>query len=156
MADAAEVAHATDAEVFAALPAVLIDRDNVEHYRGLLARRLLINRCAACGYWVYPHRPLCPKCWSWDVVPTQVSGDGFVFLCTLVHQERDPDAAPGEPVSTAAVELVEQPGLRYLAPVVNCPPDRVRLDMPVRLTWVDRDGVAWPAFQPSGPIEGGR
>ncbi|CAI7979529.1 MULTISPECIES: Zn-ribbon domain-containing OB-fold protein [unclassified Parafrankia] len=153
MTGATDLADVTEDAVFAAFPAVLIDRDNIEHYRGLLARKLLINRCSACGYWVYPHRPLCPKCWSWDIVPTEVSGEGSVFLCTLIHQERDPNAALSEPVPAAAVELVEQPGLRYLAPIVNCPLEAIRLDMPVRLTWVDRDGLAWPAFEPAGPIE---
>ncbi|CAI7975045.1 hypothetical protein BBK14_28925 [Parafrankia soli] len=146
----------TDADVFAAFPAVLIDRDNIEHYRGLLQQRLLINRCSSCGYWVYPHRPLCPECWSWDIVPTEVRGEGFVFLCTLIHQERDPDAMLPEPVPAAAVELVEQSGLRYLAPIVNCPREAIRLDMPVRLTWVDRGGLASPAFEPAGPIQSGR
>ncbi|MFC5747252.1 Zn-ribbon domain-containing OB-fold protein [Actinomadura rugatobispora] len=138
----------TDADVFAAFPTVPIDRDNIEHYRGLLARRLLINRCSECGRWVYPHRPLCPRCWSWDVVPTEVSGDGSVFMLTLIHQARDPRADPGTPVA-AAVELSEQRGLRYLAPLVNCPLDDIGLDMPVRLTWIERDGLARPAFEPA-------
>lgn len=136
----------SDARVFAAFPAVPIDRDNIGHYRGLLARKLLINRCSACGYWVYPHRPLCPRCWSWDVAPTEVSGDGSVFMFTLIRH--DPDKHTEEPVPPAAVELAEQPGLRYLAPIVNCPSEEITLDMPVRLTWVDRDGIACPAFEP--------
>src|SRR6202035_1183500 len=68
----------SDEEVFAAFPAVLIDRDNIAHYRGLLRGKLLINQCAACGYWIYPHRSLCPRCLSWDVKPTEVSGEGKV------------------------------------------------------------------------------
>lgn len=156
MGSGESVSDVTDADVFAAFPAILIDRDNIEHYRGLLARKLVINRCRACAYWVYPHRPLCPRCWSWDVLPVEVSGDGFVFMFTVIHQERDPNAARAEPVPAAAVELVEQPGLRYLAPIVNCPPEEITLDMPVRLTWVDRDGLASPAFEPTGPIENGR
>lgn len=147
-------ASVTDAEVFAAFPAVPIDRDNIEHYRGLLTRRLLVNRCRACGYWVYPHRPMCPACWSWDVAPTEVSGQGVVFLLTLLHQDRNPDAPLREPVPAAAVELVEQPGLRYLAPIVNCPVDQIQLDMPVRLTWVDRDNLALPAFEPAASTDG--
>ena len=138
----------TDEEVLAAFPSLPIDRDNVDHYRGLLQRRLLVNRCADCGHWIYPHRPLCPECWSWDVAPTEVSGEGEVFMFTLIHQERDPDAALDGPVPTAAIELVEQAGLRYLAPIVHCPPDEIRLGMPVRLTWVERDGVDVPAFEP--------
>jgi hypothetical protein len=138
----------SDEEVFAAFPGVLIDRDNIAHYRGLLRGELLINRCAACGYWVYPHRPLCPQCLSWDVKPETVSGKGKVFMFTLIHQERDPNDGLREPVVAAAVELVEQQGLRYLGRIVNCPIRQITLNMPVRLTWLERDGNKSPAFEP--------
>lgn len=138
----------TDDAVFAAFPAVLIDRDNITHYRGLLAGRLLINRCSACGYWIYPHRPLCPQCLSWEVVATPVCGDGRVFMFTLIHQERERSGRLQQPLVAAAVELAEQSGLRYLARVVNCPAAQVSLDMPVHLTWLQRDGLRLPAFEP--------
>jgi uncharacterized OB-fold protein len=138
-----------DAEVFAAFPGVLIDRDNIAHYRGLLAGRLLINQCAQCGYWVYPHRPLCPRCLCWELTPMEVSGRGKVFMFTFIYQERDPNQRLHEPAVAAAVELVEQGGLRYLARIVNCPISQITLDMPVRLTWIERDGRKGPAFEPA-------
>ena len=144
----------SDDEVFAAFPGVLVDRDNIEHYRGLAAGKLLINRCSACGYWVYPHRPLCPQCLSWEVTPTEVSGEGKVFIYTLIHQGRDPNGVLDGPIPAAAIELAEQPGLRYLATIVNCPVDKIELDMPVRLTWVSRDGRRWPAFEPLAASRG--
>lgn len=139
----------TDEAVFAAFPDVLIDRDNIAHYSGIMTGKLLINRCSACGYWVYPHRPLCPQCLSWDVQPTEVSGRGKVFMFTLIHQERDPSNRLREPMIAAAVELAEQSALRYLARIVNCSGSDVKPDMPVRLTWVEREGrVSMPAFEP--------
>jgi uncharacterized OB-fold protein len=140
-----------DREVFEAYPGTHIDRDNIEHYRGLAGRRLLINRCQACGRWIYPHRPLCPECWSWDVAATEVGGEGRVFTFTLLQQLRDPNALLAEPVVAAAVELKEQAGLRYLARIVNCPQDEIALDMPVQLTWIEVNGRAWPAFEPIAP-----
>lgn len=138
-----------DEDVLAAFPDVYVNHDNIAHYRGLLAQQLLINRCSACGYWIYPHRPMCPECWSWDVVATEVSGQGSVFMYTLVHQERDPGTVLDRPVVAAAVELAERPGLRYLAPIVNCELDDIVLDMPVRLTWVERGDQVVPAFEPA-------
>ena len=138
-----------DEEVFAAFPGVLVDRDNIEHYRGLIRGELLINRCNDCGHWVYPHRPLCPQCLSWEVKPTKVSGKGKVFMFTLIHQERDPNNRLREPLIAAAIELDEQKGLRYLSRLVNCSADDVQHDMPVQLTWIVRDGqVSVPAFEP--------
>jgi uncharacterized OB-fold protein len=139
----------SDHEVFAYFPETQIDRDNVEHYRALAGGRLVFNRCGDCGRWIYPHRPMCPQCLSWDVAPSEVCGRGRVFTFTLLQQMRDPTAFIAEPVVAAAVELEEQPGLRYLARIVNCPQAQITLDMPVRLTWIEEDGRRWPAFEPA-------
>ena len=28
--------------------------------------------------------------------------------------------------------------------------DAIALDMPVQLTWIEEDGITWPAFEPAG------
>lgn len=144
-----------DLAVFAHFPDVHIDRDNIAHYRGLMAERLLINRCQDCGRWIYPHRPLCPACWSWNVAATPVSGKGRLMMYTLLQQSRDPNQPLEAPLLVAAIELAEQPGLRYLSQVVECPEHALRHDMPVELTWIDDPrqqfaGRRWPAFRPVG------
>src|SRR5262249_16907222 len=106
-------------------------------------------RCQSCGHWIYPHRPLCPSCWSWDVQPTEVSGDGTVYMFTLLHVDRGPGEVFTTPYPSAAIELAEQPGLRYLATSVNCTNEDIKHEMRVRLTWIDRDGVPAPAFEPA-------
>jgi uncharacterized OB-fold protein len=141
----------SDDDVFKRFPDVLITYDNIEHYRGLLRRRLLINRCDDCGYWIYPHRPLCPRCWSWSVTPTEVSGRGRVHLFTEVKHTRANDQAAQRQgaVVLIGVELAEQPGLRYLSTVDAIAFADLRHDMPVELTWTERDGLAVPAFRPA-------
>lgn len=139
----------SDEEVFAHFHDVKIDHDNIAHYRGLMAKRLLINRCDDCGTWIYPHRPMCPKCLSWQVTPTQVSGAGRLYMYTFLMQSRDPDKPLLEPMQVAAIELTEQPGLRYLSRVVNCAADALVHDMPVKLTWIEEQGRSWPAFEPA-------
>ena len=137
-----------DYTVFELYPDIQITHDNVEHYRALAEKRLVINRCQDCGHWIYPHRPLCPECWSWNVKPEEVSGLGTVFMFTLLYQLRDPQSLIHEPVNVAAVELAEQKGLRYLARIVNCAPPEIAHDMPVRLTWIEQGNLEWPAFEP--------
>jgi len=141
----------SDDEVFTRYPDVLITYDNIEHYRGLLQRRLLINRCDDCGYWVYPHRPICPRCWSWSVTPTEVSGRGRVHLFTQVRQPRANDKAGQRQGSVVliGVELAEQPGLRYLSTVDGMEFADLRHDLPVELTWIERGGLPAPAFRPA-------
>ena len=65
-----------DFRVFELYPDIQLSRDNVEHYRALAQGRLVFNRCHDCGYWIYPHRPICPECLSWNVKPEEVSGYG--------------------------------------------------------------------------------
>ena len=74
----------SDAAVFDRFADIHIHHDNIEHYRALAEGRLVINRCGDCGHWIYPHRPLCPECWSWNVTPREVSGLGRVSLFTLL------------------------------------------------------------------------
>lgn len=136
-----------DFTVFELYPDIQITHDNVEHYRALAEKRLVINRCGDCGYWIYPHRPICPECWSWNVKPEEISGFGRVYMFTLLYQLRDPKSMSHEPVNVAAVELVEQKGLRYLARIVNCEPHEIDHDMPVRLTWIEQGSLEWPAFE---------
>lgn len=147
----------SDEEVFERFNDVLINYDNIEHYRGLLEERLLINRCDDCGYWIYPHRPLCPECWSWSVTPTEVSGRGRIYLKTRIHQARANDIAgqrAGDGVVLVAVELSEQKGLRYLSTVEGVEFDELDHDVEVELAWIDGDGRRVPAFRPVQPKEG--
>jgi uncharacterized OB-fold protein len=48
-----------------------------------------------------------------------------------------------------SVELAEQTGLRFTSTVVNCPPEELRIGLPVALTWIDRAGAPFPVFEPA-------
>lgn len=141
----------SDDELLDRFPDTVIDRDNKEFYRGWLVGELRLNRCHACGTWHHPPRPICPRCWSDDVVATAVSGRGTVHLLVWLHQG---PSAPGvsydkaHPVVT--VELEEQPGLRFTSTVVDCPAEELRIGLPVELTWTERYGAPYPVFQPAG------
>jgi uncharacterized OB-fold protein len=148
---AAESSTVTDAELVERLPRVRIDHDNRQYYRGWLERRLLVNRCAACQRWHHPPKPVCPHCWSGDLQATEVSGRGTVHLLMLLHQG---PPAPGVdysagPHPVATVELVEQPALRLTSTIVDCAIGDIEIGMPVELTWIERDGVPFPAFRPA-------
>ena len=85
----------SDAAVMARLPGIRIDHDNIAYYRGLLDRRLLLDRCGACGAWNHPPRPSCPRCWSWQVAAEQVSGRGEVYMFSFLNALPAADGAPG-------------------------------------------------------------
>ena len=141
----------TDVELIEAYPRYRVDHDTKAFYRGWLDRRLLVNRCADCGRWHHPPKPICPACWSTNVVPTEVSGRGTVHLLMLLHQGPpvpDVDYSAG-PYPVATVELAEQPALRITSTIVDCPVDQLHIGMPVELTWRERDGSPIPVFRPA-------
>jgi uncharacterized protein len=146
-----EAVGMTDADLVETFSRVRVDHDNKAFYRGWLNKRLLLNRCRECGRWHHPPKPICPNCWSSEVEPTEVSGRGTVHLLILLHQGPEApgvDYAAG-PHPVATVELVEQVGLRYTTTIVGIPPGDIHIGMPVELTWIERDGVPFPAFQPA-------
>jgi uncharacterized OB-fold protein len=150
---AEDTGDVTDAEVVDRYRGFAIDPDNKEFYKGWLRRQLVMQRCAACGHWHHPPAPICPRCWSEAVVPTQVSGDGTVHLLIRLHQG---PPAPGvdyaqAPYPVVAVELAEQPGLRFTSTVVNCTPDELHIGLAVSLTWIERSGAPFPVFEPAKP-----
>lgn len=140
----------SDGELLEAFPDSLIDHDNKEMYRGWLEHRLVLNRCTDCGRWHHPPSPLCPDCWSTNVVPTEVSGRGTVYLCIKLHQGPPaPDVDYSQPHPVVTVELEEQEGLRYTSTVIHCPLDDIVVGLPVKLAWIDRWGAPYPVFEPT-------
>jgi uncharacterized protein len=140
----------SDQQVLDSFPNAPIDHDNKEYYRGLLQRRLLVNRCGDCGRWSQPPRGICPACWSDDVAPTEVSGQGTVYLTMFLHQgPQVPGVDYSTPHPVVLVELAEQPGLRVTTTMVDIANEDIRIGMPVELTWIERGGEPVPAFRPA-------
>jgi uncharacterized protein len=125
-----------------------LDHDNKAIFRARLDHELRVMRCADCGTWHEPPKPICPACWSTNVVPTAVSGRGTIFMAIFLSQ--GPPASGVDystPYPVVTVELEEQPGLRFTSTVVGSPNDDVVIGAPVELAWIDRDGVPVPAFR---------
>ncbi len=148
------MASITDAELVDRLPGILVDGDNKDYYRGWLERRLVLNRCADCGRWHNPPKPVCPECWSDRVRPTPVSGRGTVHLLVWLRQGPPADGVDySMPHPVVTVELEEQAALRFTSTVVDTTMDELEIGDPVELTWVERNGAPFPAFTraPSAP-----
>jgi uncharacterized OB-fold protein len=148
------MASISDAELVDRLPGILVDGDNKDYYRGWLERRLVLNRCADCGRWHNPPKPVCPECWSDRVRPTPVSGRGTVHLLVWLRQGPPADGVDySMPHPVVTVELEEQAALRFTSTVVDTTMDELEIGDPVELTWVERNGAPFPAFTraPSAP-----
>lgn len=137
-----------DDELVERFPGQPITHDNAEHYRGRLRRQLLMNQCGACGRWHTPSKPVCPDCWSSDLKPTAVRGDGTIFMAIFLHQG---PPAPGVdytvPYPVVTVDLDEQPGLRFTSTVVGADNQVISIGKRVRLAWIERAGTPLPVFE---------
>jgi uncharacterized OB-fold protein len=106
--------------------------------------------CNPCGQLIHPPQPLCPRCHSKELAPRVVSGRGQVHTFSINHQAWMP--GPDLPYVVAIVEIEEDPGVRLTTNVVGCPPDSVRIGMPVRVVFehhADPAGDVWiPLFEP--------
>jgi hypothetical protein len=59
-------------------------------WAGARERRLMIQRCRACGTYIHLPRPVCRACRSFDLAPEQVSGRGAVYTFTETHRPFHP------------------------------------------------------------------
>jgi hypothetical protein len=111
--------------------------------------KLVIQRCGDCGHYIHWPRPLCPRCQSSKLAPAPVSGRGKVYTFTVVQHLFHPGFADDMPYNLALVELEEQPGLRMLTNIVDCPTEELAVGMPVEVTFEDREEHTVPQFRPA-------
>ena len=140
--------EATDQELLEVFRGVQLDHTNKHFYRGILRRELRLSRCRDCGWWHHRPKPICPRCWSKNVVATPISGRGVVHLAIFLHQGPRADGVDySTPHPVITVELEEQEGLRFTSTVVGAHNDDIVIGVPVELDWTERDGYPFPVFR---------
>lgn len=123
-----------------------LDDVNRSFWTGGASGDLLIGYCASCECWVHPPEPTCETC-EGPIESRRVSGDGTVFSFTVNHHQYHPAVPP--PYVIGLVELVEQPGLRLVASLVDCEPDDVAVGMPVKVHFEESGEAFVPVFAPA-------
>ncbi len=128
-------------------PLPRVDEESRGFWEACRRHELALQRCRACGAFRYYPRALCPECFSPDAQWTLCSGRGTVYTFTVTHQNQMPGFREALPYVLAYVLLDE--GVQMLTNVVGCPPEQVRIGMPVEVTFEDAsDEIAIPRFRP--------
>ena len=129
-------------------PRPVVNRDNAGFWEGVAAGELRFQRCDDCGTARFPWLPGCNNCGSARWTAQAAGGAGTVYSSVVVHHPLP--AAFDRPYAVALVELAE--GVRIVSNVVGVEPGRVRIGMPVRLTFehCDQD-LTLPLFRPEQP-----
>jgi len=117
-------------------------------WEGLRSREVRLQRCRTCARFVFYPRRLCPFCLSEDLEWARASGRGKVYSYTIVRRAMHPAFQADVPYVFAIVELEEGP--RLATNVVNCRPEDVRVDMPVKASYHDiTPEITLLTFEPS-------
>ena len=109
--------------------------------------KLVLQHCRRCGTWQYWPRPVCIRCISRDLEWREAAGRGVVYSFTVTRLPAE-GFEGHEPYVLVSVDLPE--GTRMMAHLVNCPIERVRIGMPVRLVWEKlTEEITLPQFEPA-------
>lgn len=104
-----------------------------EFYGWCQRHELRFQRCNDCGTWRHVPRELCAACGSWKWEWAASSGRGTVFTWTTVARALHPAFQSDTPYAPVVIEMEE--GVRLLSQMVDCPPEQLRIGMPVTVVF---------------------
>ena len=130
-----------------AKPLPRVDEDSKGYWEACARHELHVQRCRACGTVRHYPRALCTVCLADDPEWLLSSGRGSVYTYTVTYQNLAPGFRESVPYVLAYVALEE--GVRVLTNIVDCPPDAVRIGLPVEVVFDDVSGdLSVPKFRP--------
>ena len=118
-----------------AKPLPHLDEENRPWWEALKRHELYIQKCRDCGFTRYYARALCTNCLSSKTEWVRCSGRGKIYTFTVTNQNQAPGFRESLPYVMAYVDLDE--GLKMLTNIVDCPPDQVKIGMPVEVVYED-------------------
>jgi uncharacterized OB-fold protein len=104
-------------------------------WAGAARGELVLPRCDPCRRFVWYPDGVCRWCGGAERTWTPVSGRGRLFSWSVVHRAFIPQLADLVPFVTALVAIDEDPAVRLATYVVDCAPERLRIDLPVRVVF---------------------
>jgi uncharacterized OB-fold protein len=122
----------------------VVSPDTAFFWAGTARHELRIQRCGGCGSLRHPPGPMCPVCGFARPEYEVAAGTGEVYSYVVHHHP----PVPGRPlpVVIALVQLTE--GVRMVGELLGIGPERVRIGLPVRVTFVEVDGdLTLPAWR---------
>jgi uncharacterized OB-fold protein len=138
----------------ASKPVPVPDAASAPFFDGALRGQLMLLRCGRCAtfmsptaYLRTPRRARCVACFSAELEWTPATGQATLYSFALMHQRYDEAFAAELPYNIAVVETEE--GVRLTSQVVDCDNDRLRIGMPLEVTFERMsEDVAVPKFRP--------
>lgn len=122
-------------------------RSSTPFWDGVKEGKLLLQKCAGCGSFLNPPRPMCPECQSTEQEWVRATGKGHIY--SWVTYKESPHPAFRAPYAVVLVELVE--GVRIISNMADMNPDELAVGMPVEVTF-DKvaEDLTLPKFKRAG------
>jgi uncharacterized OB-fold protein/acyl dehydratase len=122
----------------------VVSRDTEFFWDGTAIGELRIQRCGSCGALRHPPGPMCPRCGAARPEYDVAAGTGEVYSYVVHHHPPVPGRKP--PFVVALVQLPE--AVRIVGELLDIPPQRVRVGLPVRVAFIRVDGeLTLPAWR---------
>ncbi len=125
-----------------------IEEETKVYWDGAREGNLLLAQCNACGKPHHYPRPICPFCWSDDVVQIQASGRATLYTYSTVFMNDLPPFGERLPYVAAMVDLEEGP--RLATNMIECDPADLEVGMAVELVFLPlTEEISAPFFRPA-------
>jgi uncharacterized OB-fold protein len=134
-----------DASIQSQRPVPTPDEASAPFFAGTARGELMLQRCRACGAFMWPVKPRCIECFSGDVEWAPADGRAVLYSFAVVHQRY-----PGfdEPYVVATVETLE--GVRFNTSIVGADHGELEIGMPLEVVFDPvSDDVVVPRFRPA-------
>lgn len=102
--------------------------------------------CASCQRIAHPPAPMCRRCGDDVLLPRSVSGRGWLWSYTVVHQPFIPWLEV--PYTLGVVELEEDLEVHLTTQLVGAGPEQARIGLPVEVVFERHGWVHLPLFKP--------
>lgn len=114
-------------------------------WNAIKQRKLVFQRCASCGEWLHPPRPMCHKCRSFDLEWVASSGKGKIYSHVVFTRVVNPLFRV--PFEVVLVEMDDEK-VRMISNMVDTDPGEIHIGMPVEVEFVQiNDEWALPWFR---------
>ena len=120
------------------------DADDAYFWEGVAHKKLLLQRCAACGQLRHPPSPMCSACNALEWETLEACGRARVYSWIASQHPTEADAAPR---IVALLDLEE--GVRFVSNLVEIDLEDVYFGLEVELVFVTYGEQPLPQFRPA-------
>lgn len=109
---------------------------------------LTVQRCAQCGAFRHPPRPVCDRCRSFEFTWHPVSGRGQIYSYTTAYHAVHPALRDRVPYTVVVVELADAGGARIVSNLVDDTDGPPQIGEAVEVAWDDvAEDISLPLFR---------